>query len=519
LNRNSGSLTPLLKKYSITLAVTHSLSACLLASYEARAQSLVNPEVLAPRERRAGETRGVGALISAGEALRPPPNAEKTFVTVRRVRIDGAFPELEVQTSALKGEIESRTVSVAQIYKFANELQEAYITAGYPLARIKVEPSFASGGVRLAVIDGFIERLDLSQVPERERELVMARLQPLVGRRHLTKEKLERCLLLLGQVNGLQGTGATKPGSQLGLNVLEVTATENHVGAVSGVDNLLPKQLGTWRFSQQFTLNNAFGWGEQFRADVSSGRDFDRFFDGTSKFQGYGGLFSLPLGADGLNVTTAYSSVRQQPSVPAGTFLTDQELVESKFDRAYLRLNYPIFLTLANAVRAQIGVEHIDYRTSAGPFPVTLYFPVDVFYELARDRYALVRLAGEWDTKFPWAWGGSASTAIFYEHGLGGRTATSFSPVPLSRSDASPTFDKLKLDIRAVQPLPEEFALSLYFRAQTGFGSPLMLPEQLSLSGPDGSSGFALGTLNVDRGLVGRPMSSRPKGAAFSTKG
>lgn len=510
MKKTSGSLTPLLKKYSLTLAAIHAVSTCLWASGAAQAQSVVaNPETLTPRERKPAQVPGVG-VIAPVEALRPPPNAEKIFVTVRRVRIDGAFPELEEQASALTREIESRKVTVAQIYKFANELQQAYLTAGYPLARIKIEPGLASGDVRLAVIDGFIERLDLSGVPERERELAAARLQPLIGRQHLTKDELEGRLLLLGDINGLLGAGTAKPGAQPGHNVLVVGAKENHVIALSSVDNLLARQLGTWRFSQELAVNNAFGWGEQIRADISQGKEFERFFAGTSKFQAYSGFFSLPLGADGLNVTTAYSSVRQQPSVPDGTFVTSQEKVEAKFDRAFLRLNYPIFLTIANAVRAQIGVEHIDYRTSAGPLPVLVFFPVGDFFEFGRDRYALVRLAAEWDTKFPWAWGGSASSAIFYERGLGGRTATNFSLVPLSRPGASPTFDKFKLDIRAVQPLPEEFSLALFFKAQTSFGSPLMLPEQLSLSGPDASSGFALGTLNVDRGLVGRVELSHP---------
>jgi hemolysin activation/secretion protein/opacity protein-like surface antigen len=504
----------LFNAYSLTFAAVMATLACVQPPGPAQAQVVANPEPLAPAERK--PKPGGIAVVSPVEPLRPPPNAEKIFVTVERVQIDGAFLELETQTNALKREIEGRRVSVAQIYKFANELQQAYFTAGYPLARIKIEPNPRPGEARLAVIDGFIERLDLTQVPELERELVRVRLQPLVGRGRLTTAEIERRLMLLGDINGLQGAGSTKPSASPGRNILVVGAVENHVAAVSSVDNLLPRQLGTWRFSQAFLLNNAFGWGEQFRADVASGREFDRFLGGNSKFQSYGGLFSLPLGADGLNVTTAYVSVRQYPSVPSGTFITDQEQVNSKFDRAYLRLNYPIFLTLANAVRAQIGVEHIDFRTEAGPFPAILYFPIGTIYDFNRDRYAFVRLAGEWDTRFPWAWGGNASTAIFYERGLGGRTGTLFSPVPLSRPGTSPTFDKLKLDVRAAQPLPEDFALALFFKAQTGFGQPLMLPEQLPLSGPDAASGFALGTLNVDRGLVGRVELSHPLNLGIS---
>ena len=53
--------------------------------------------------------------------------------------------------------------------------------------------------------------------------------------------------------------------------------------------------------------------------------------------------------------------------------------------------------------------------------------------------------------------------------------------------------------------------MSLIARAQTSFGAPLMLPEQLSLDGGNAwISGFAAGTLNVDRGVVVRSELSRP---------
>ena len=81
---------------------------------------------------------------------------------------------------------------------------------------------------------------------------------------------------------------------------------------------------------------------------------------------------------------------------------------------------------------------------------------------------------------------------------------------PLSAYGASPDFSKLYLETRVTQPLVEEVQLALVAKAQTGFGAPLVLAEQFSLDGYNGVSGFAVGTLNVDRGVVVRGELSRP---------
>src|SRR5208283_70842 len=98
-------------------------------------------------------------------------------------------------------------------------------------------------------------------------------------------------------------------------------------------------------------------------------------------------------------------------------------------------------------VRVQLGFEHVDDQERAGPLPVIAVPPT---FDLSRDRYEDVRLAGEWVTQFPWALGGQSTSALFYTHGLGGRTASDTSLVPLSQPGASPTFEKLKLDWRVV---------------------------------------------------------------------
>ncbi len=484
------------------------------------AAQVVNPTRLAPTV-QPSQGEGVGVSVQAADGeLRAPANADKIFLTVRGVKVDGAFPELAEQTAALIGEIQGRRVSLAKIYEFATALHLAYLNAGYLLARVTIPQQNIRGDaiIRIVVIDGFFEDIDLSAVPERARDLVRARLEPLIGKRHVTQAELQRGVLLIGDIAGVTGGSTIRAGSAGG-TILVIQATEKLVSAVTATTNRLPKELGTWAFTQAVDVNNALGWGEQFSANVSSSPD-NRFFDGTSRFMSYGGSVLVPIGSDGLRAEAGYVSVRQRPTHVFGTFPIDQEFagerLASRYERAYVQAIYPIILTLEQTLRVQGIYNHTTSVFRQGPFPSAVLLPGDqlpvgLVSDLFNDRYDAVRLAGDWTRQFPWAWGGSATTTAIYSHGLGGRTVwDSLLVPPLSRPGASPKFNKFYVSAEISQPLPEGFQVSLVARAQTSFGAPLMLSEQLSLDGANAVSGFAAGTLNVDRGVTVRSELSYP---------
>jgi hemolysin activation/secretion protein len=492
----------------LALATLSWLAATALFIGTARAQQ-ANPTQIAPQLRPA-PTPGVSIGGAPVEPIVAPAGSDKVFVTVRQVLVEGAFPELQEQTAVLLAEIQGRRVSVARIYEFAKVLEAAY-TASFPLARVKVPPqNFHSGVVRIDVIDGFIESLDLDKVPERARPQVLGRLEPLVGPRHLTRAAIQRRILLLNDISGLVGATSGRAGAQPGGTVLIVQAVDKWVTAAKVVDNRLSKYLGTWEFTDTAAINNALGYGEQFYGTVASSSDFGRFFEGKAKYEAFGAGVQAPLGFDGLKGEAGYIKVLQTPTPLDGTFAFPLsfagERTTSPFDRAYVSVLYPLILTVPQTLRIQASYNYTQQRLYQYPFPAGFALPVGWVYDLYRDRYSAFRLAAEWSVQFPWDWGGSALSTAIYSHGLGGRTAWD-SPLVgtgLSRPGASPAFDRLYVDTRIAQPLPGELDGLLIVRAQTSFGASLMLPEQFSLDGVNALSGFAAGTINVDRGVTVR---------------
>ena len=241
--------------------------------------------------------------LPPGEArLQTPKGAEKKFLVVRRVDVTNGFPELEQKTRELIAEIEGKRVNLARIYEFARALHQAYDDAGYPLVQVDLQQDgLRDGVVRLDAIDGFIERIDVSKVPQDVRQLILDRMRPLLGLRHATLDEIQRRILLTGRLPGFTFNFTRKPGKQRGGEVLELVGTERVVQGTSSVDNRLSKFIGTWEFWKSVRVNNALGFGEQFFGSVASSPDFSEVWDGRAKFQFFGGGMSVPIGAQGLN--------------------------------------------------------------------------------------------------------------------------------------------------------------------------------------------------------------------------
>ena len=292
---------------------------CGVLSGGMAAAEVVDPATLEPTPRL--RRPGAGVRVEAPNlerSLLAPANADKTFITIRSVNVDGAFPELEEQTAALIGEIQGQRVSLAKVYEYARALRDAYWKAGYWLALITIPPqNFQSGAIKIVVIDAFIEDIDLSTVPERARDLVRARLEPLVGKRHLTLAEFERRIILVGDIAGVTGRSAIKKVSTDGW-ILTIDVTEKLVSAVTSVSNRLPWQVGTWQFFPTGSVNNVFGLGEQFYGTASSSSDFDRFFDGSSRFMSYGAGGVVPIGIDGLRWARGKSRCASSRGRPRG---------------------------------------------------------------------------------------------------------------------------------------------------------------------------------------------------------
>lgn len=377
------------------------------------APSRVTPESLRPAPAPPPEIELPGG---APEAV-PSPAAANLSVLVGQVEATGTFPEFQSQTTALLDPLRGKRVTVAQIYEAAAGLEQAYAAAGYILARVVVPPQkLGHGGrVRLVVIDEVIEQIDLNAVPERQRDVVAARMASIVGQQHVTLDDIQRRLLLVSDLPGIQLRSTLARGKSPGGTLLVVEATQNYVTGSVGVDDRLPKSLGTWTINTNLALNDALGLGEQAYFSYSSNPDF-----GAPRLRVRGGGIVLPIGDDGFTLNPEYteSVARAIPAPGAPTTL-------GYFQRFALHSAYPLIRTREQTLSLQATGEWDDEKLTATDFGTLLY----------HDIYGAVRFGAH--DAFALPWGASAVLDGTYSHGLAGRDGSI--TVPLSQQGASPS--------------------------------------------------------------------------------
>ena len=447
---------------------------------QAIAPSQVTPRDLAPAQPRVPESP-----LRQPEFAPVAPPAEAAFaVDTGEAMIDGGFPEMAESNAAFMAGVGHRHLTLADLYEAAGQLEQAYARRGFILARVSVPPQrLAPGGpVRVAVTDGFIEALDLAHLANPLRAAVQARVQPLVGRRHLTQATIERALLLAGDLAGARLRSAIVPGTAAGGVELVVEGRLDRVELQANADNSLPAALGSWQFSASLAITDVLRAGDQLYLTAGSQFDVGRFGGVRSPLGMIGGGLVLPVSASGLTLAGEYLASRTQPIAAPGT---PQSIGE--YERGLVRLHLPLILDR----RQQLAITGTVELTSQ-----SLSFP-EFGLAFSRDHYATWRMGVDWRKDFART---RASLVATLSQGLAGRAATT--ALPFSRQGTDNHFTRLEGTARLTMPLTADFALDLVARGQTSFGQPLFLSEQFALDAASAVSSFPGGSFNADSGAT-----------------
>lgn len=470
-------------------ALTRVLVWCIFAASptvayaQSATPSTVTPQSLRPEKSDAG----VRVDIPESAGLQAPAGSEGLKVTLGNVVVEGGFPEVTTESNAILGRLRGQTVALAQIYDAASQIEAAHARAGFVLARVVIPPQDIQDGgtLRIVVIDGFIESVDVSGVPARVRPVVARRLTGLDGRKHVCLSDIEQAILLANDVPGLALRSTLMRGSQPGGTKLVVEGRHQLVSGSVGADNSLAKSLGTWSVNGQASLNSAFGLGEQIYGFVSSGDDVGKLFAKNPRVRVAGGGVVLPFADGRLTLNPEFTITRTQPEPSPGTPVTVGDL-----QRLALRAGYTLQKTRSHSFAVNGSLEQLTESNKAPQFALTL----------SRDRYTAARLGIEFDhfDRAQASWGLAAQVS----QGLGGRKAADVlaSGIGYSRVGASNTFTKITAQGHALVPLSPNWDWATLFKAQVTGGRAVFRGEQFQLEGSDGLSAFIGGETAVDDG-------------------
>ena len=483
------------------IAAIPSLLVAFCGAAAAQSASQITPPSFRPGAPQAG-----GSIIFSGRpGLDAPPGAERLTVRIKSIAVEGPLPALSAEHRALEARLVGRPIRASELFAAVRELEAAYARAGFVLVRIVLPAqTLRDGGqLRIVVVNGFIERVDASGVPDMVRPRILAVVTPLVGQRGLTLAQIERRLLLAGDTPGVALKSTLKPGEATGATTLVVEARHRPVSGFVGADNTLATALGRSVVSGGLDLNGVLGQGEAiYLRGYGHPSGDDRF--------GFGSLFGdrprvrtlaagtvVPIGVDGLTFNIEGTQSLTTPK--AVSFQT-----ASTFERLSLRLRYPWI----RSRQLNVGSELIfDAQTEDFSLPLP---GIDI--PLSSDRLRIARLAG--DLSYLLDTNGvvtARAVASFGLEGLGARTAAEANVFnPLSRLGADADFQKLEGIATLTQPVAEHLVFAAYARAQTSFNQVLARSEQIGIASFNELSTFDAGTLGGDSGWIVRAEVSSP---------
>ena len=235
----------------------------------AQTASQITPPSFRPEIEKTGPEAAIVIPDSAGPQA--PAGTETLSVTVGPLQVEGGRPELADRTAALEASLSGRQATAAEIFAAARTLEADYARAGYVLVRVVLPPQTLTDGgvVRFVVMDGRIERIDASAVPEAVRARIEAVLRPLVGMPGVTLATLERRLLLAGDAPGAILRSALRAGTSPGSSVLVVEARYKPVTGSVSADNTLADPIGGYSAGVGLQINSLTGHGELVYLQVS----------------------------------------------------------------------------------------------------------------------------------------------------------------------------------------------------------------------------------------------------------
>jgi len=467
----------------------------------AQSASQITPHTFEP----APQPRGGEVVIPEATGPEAPEGADQLFVHIGGVEVESGLPALRVQEQVLTAELVGKRISVAELFAVARKLEQAYIAAGYALVRVVLPAQRLRDGatVHFIVINGYVERIDTSALPDAIRGRVAKLLSPLAGRRGLTMAEIERALLLAGDLPGTALRSTLAPGSEPGAGVLVLEARHQPVTGFLSLDNTLSKTLGTWTAGLGLDANSFSGLGElvYVRAAGRPGGNENLFTEEPRNRTLAAGV-TVPLGADGLSFNLEVTDSRTTPLVDATGLGTT-----SLFTRYSARLNYPLVRRRNVTVNLQTALDLEQERVRA----IT-----PIAQDLSLDRLRVLRGGGGVTWFAPGE--GVITGRLTGSYGIGGRKAPAENSdeTPLSRLGADPIFQKLEMNLDYAQPLAAHLAFDLAARAQTSFNRAMASAEQISLASATGLSPVASGQVQGDSGYVLRGEAQFPFMAAFN---
>lgn len=246
--------------------------------------------------------------IDVKEAPRPGlALAKEAKVKVSKITVTGMTVVTQAELGKILAGYEGKTLTFVDLNQLTGDISKYYRDRGYLLARAYLpKQEIKDGKLEVAVLEGRIDKVEVNL--DEAKRLRKAQVEKLIA--DLKKEavakdsKLERGLMLINDLPGVNVTSTLTPGASVGAADLLLKVKEDRLftGSVD-LDNFGNRYTGSYRAGGSLNVNDLSGYGDQLslRAQTS----------GSGLLLGRIG-YSLPVGGLGTKVGVSYSNMEYE---------------------------------------------------------------------------------------------------------------------------------------------------------------------------------------------------------------
>lgn len=425
-----------------------------------------------------------GELPSAPDAIAPPPGSENVQFVLREIEVVGATRYAADVWRPLYASRLNQTSSLADLYAIADQISAQYRRDGYLLSlAIVPEQDVEDGRVEIRVVEGWIERATFTQPLPGSDAHPHGLADRIIASQPLMASVLERNLLLIGDLPGLNVQSVLRPSpSTFGAADLDIVTQYTPWEGFVSIDNQGSRYIGPYALSAGISGYSLLGFYEQ--ADLTVAVDP---FDDTMQ---YGqGVFTLPVHASGALTGDTFQIAglhsRAQPDLPEAIFPFDTRSTSTEWRATYF---VPAIRSRERNLSLRLSFLWRDLENRVTDFPRDSFNPVEEHVRVLQPRFTYDRVGhrnGIWIV--------DAALNI----GLDAFGASKDSDPRLIREDADGKFVYLSGMAARLQPLGPGF--SLFGRVDFQWSDDrLPTTERYGVGGMQLGAGYAPGTLTGD---------------------
>ncbi len=427
----------------------------------------VNPRALPPVKTPQQEPSSLG------------PQATQIKFVLKQIVLEGNHVYTNQQLEAIYKDKIDTEISVAELQNIVQDITNYYRNNGYVLSRAILPPQHVENGiVRVKIIEGYINNVNVIGVPKGAREMIQDYGKQIIKSRPLKLSVMEYYLRLANEIPGVEVKAVLEPSKdQVGASDLNLSAEAKTLTGSFSYDNYGTRYIGPNQDTLNASLNSIFISGDATRliyATTTRPTNL-KFYD--ISYESY-------VNSYGTTVTLGKNNSLTEPGLDLA--IID---INGSSSTYYLSLQHPLLRTRTKNLTLDAGFNYLDSQVLS--FSSLIY----------NDHIRSLKFGGNYD--FADSYGGTNSIALHAEQGFNILGASNNpNSTTTSRFGATGVYTRFMGQAARLQHIYSKLSAFLLANGQYSF-NPLLSAEQVGYGGSQLGRGYDPAEIIGDRGVGG----------------